>query len=145
MLQQTRVAAVIPYYERFLENYPTCNRWRARKRKPCSGKLGGPRILQPRQKSAARREGNCRAARGHFPREYEAALALPGIGRYTAAAVLSIAYDAPLAVLDGNVARVLARIGAVRGDYARPALWRELEARRRICSLETLPAIGTKP
>ena len=61
------------------------------------------------------------------PQDYEAALALPGIGRYTAAAVLSIAYDAPLAVLDGNVARVLARMGAVRGDLRAPALWRELE------------------
>ena len=65
---------------------------------------------------------------GEFPREYEAALALPGIGRYTAAAVLSIAYDAPHAVLDGNVARVLARIGAVRGDLRAPAMWRKLEA-----------------
>ena len=53
--------------------------------------------------------------------------ALPGIGRYTAAAVLSIAYGEPLAVLDGNVARVLARLGAVRGDLRAPALWRNLE------------------
>jgi A/G-specific adenine glycosylase len=65
---------------------------------------------------------------GDFPREYEAALALPGIGRYTAAAVLSIAYDAPHAVLDGNVARVLARIGALHGDLRAPARWRKLEA-----------------
>jgi A/G-specific adenine glycosylase len=65
---------------------------------------------------------------GHFPREYEAALALPGIGRYTAAAVLSIAYDQPHAVLDGNVARVLARIGALHGDLRAPATWRKLEA-----------------
>src|SRR3982074_2101454 len=65
---------------------------------------------------------------GRFPSEYDAALALPGIGRYTAAAVLSIAYDQPLAVLDGNVARVLARLGALRGDLRAPALWRKLEA-----------------
>jgi A/G-specific adenine glycosylase len=65
---------------------------------------------------------------GEFPREYDAALALPGIGRYTAAAVLSIAYGEPHAVLDGNVARVLARIGALRGDLRAPATWRKLEA-----------------
>jgi A/G-specific adenine glycosylase len=65
---------------------------------------------------------------GEFPREYEAALALPGLGRYTAAAVLSIVCDAPRAVLDGNVARVLARMGAVRGDLRVPATWRKLEA-----------------
>jgi A/G-specific adenine glycosylase len=65
---------------------------------------------------------------GEFPRDYEAALQLPGIGRYTAAAVLSIAYDAPHAVLDGNVARALARLGALRGDLRAPATWRKLEA-----------------
>jgi A/G-specific adenine glycosylase len=65
---------------------------------------------------------------GHFPAEYEAALALPGIGRYTAAAVLSIAHAAPHAVLDGNVARVLARMGALYGDLRALARWRELEA-----------------
>jgi len=56
------------------------------------------------------------------------ALALPGIGRYTAAAVLSIAYDEPHAVVDGNVARVLARIGALHGGLRAPATWRKLEA-----------------
>jgi A/G-specific adenine glycosylase len=65
---------------------------------------------------------------GEFPRQYEEALALPGIGRYTAAAVLSIAYGAPYSVLDGNVARVLARIGALRGDVRAPARWQDLEA-----------------
>jgi A/G-specific adenine glycosylase len=65
---------------------------------------------------------------GDFPRQYEEALALPGIGHYTAAAVLSIAYEAPHAVLDGNVARVLARLGAVRGDLRLPARWRKLQA-----------------
>ena len=55
-------------------------------------------------------------------------MALPGIGRYTAAAVLSIAYGAPHAVLDGNVARVLARLGAWRGDLRAPKRWQKLEA-----------------
>jgi A/G-specific adenine glycosylase len=63
---------------------------------------------------------------GKFPRTLDAALELPGIGRYTAGAVLSIAYDAPLSVLDGNVARVLARLRAVRGDLRQPRRWREL-------------------
>jgi A/G-specific adenine glycosylase len=63
---------------------------------------------------------------GEFPRVPADALTLPGIGSYTAAAVLSIAYNAPLAVLDGNVARVLARLGTVRGDLRRPPTWRRL-------------------
>jgi adenine-specific DNA glycosylase len=65
---------------------------------------------------------------GTFPRDWEAVLALPGIGRYTAAAILSIAYDQPHAVLDGNVARVLARLGAIRRDLRRAAEWRRLQA-----------------
>jgi A/G-specific adenine glycosylase len=73
-------------------------------------------------KEIVARHGGC------FPREYDAALALPGIGRYTAAAVLSIAYGERLAVLDGNVARVLARLGAMRGDLRATALWRKLGA-----------------
>src|SRR3977135_3034003 len=65
---------------------------------------------------------------GRFPSEYDAALGFPGIGRLTGAGVLSIAYDQPLAVLDGNVARVLARLGALRGDLRTPAHWQKLEA-----------------
>ncbi len=63
---------------------------------------------------------------GSFPRTHDEVLALPGIGRYTAAAILSIAYDMPLAALDGNTARVLARLGAVRGDLREPRRWRNL-------------------
>lgn len=128
MLQQTRVAAVLPYYRRFLARFPNV---RVLARAPEDsvleswaglGYYSRARNLQ----RAAREIVRCHA--GHFPRTLEAALELPGVGRYTAAAVLSIAYGAPLAVLDGNVARVLARLGAVRGDVRRPARWRQLEA-----------------
>jgi A/G-specific adenine glycosylase len=128
MLQQTRVAAVVPYYEKFLEIFPNVQALaRARTDRVLAnwaglGYYSRARNLQRAAKEIVTRHG------GHFPREYEAALALPGIGHYTAAAVLSIAYDAPYAVLDGNVARVLARIGALRGELRAPASWRKLEA-----------------
>ena len=77
---------------------------------------------------------------GEFPRTLDATLALPGIGPYTAAAVLSIAYDVPLAALDGNVARVLARLGAVRGDLRAPRRWRELSATAQDHLAPWLPA-----
>ena len=86
----------------------------------------GLRLSQPRAQFARRCERNCGAAWRQFPRDLDAALSLPGIGQYTAAAVLSIAYGAPLAVLDGNVARVLARLGAVRGTCERRGTWRTL-------------------
>src|SRR6202049_4537333 len=128
MLQQTRVAAVIPYYERFLASFPNMQALaRARTDRVLANWAGLGYYSRARNLQRAAKEMVSRHA-GNFPREYEAALALPGIGRYTAAAVLSIAYDAPHAVLDGNVARVLARIGALHGDLRAPALWRELEA-----------------
>jgi A/G-specific adenine glycosylase len=128
MLQQTRVAAVIPYYERFLEIFPDVRALaRARTDRVLANWAGLGYYSRARNLQRAAREIVSRHG-GDFPREYQAALALPGIGRYTAAAVLSIAYDEPHAVLDGNVARVLARIGAVRGDLRAPARWRKLEA-----------------
>ncbi len=126
MLQQTRIAAVLPYYHRFLKTFPTVESLaRAPQEKVLRqwsslGYYSRARNLHQAAKVITARHG------GEFPRTLEAALALPGIGRYTAAAVLSIAYDQPFAVLDGNVARVLARLGAIRGDLRAPARWRQL-------------------
>ena len=128
MLQQTRVAAVIPYYERFIENFPDVHALAGAptdhvlKSWAGLGYYSRAKNLQSAAKEIVMRHS------GEFPRRHESALALPGIGRYTAAAVLSIAYDAPHAVLDGNVARVLARIFALHGDLRVPATWRKLEA-----------------
>jgi len=128
MLQQTRVAAVIPYYQRLLEAFPNVQALARAKTERVLARWAGlgyysrARNLQRAAKEIVAGHSS------HFPRDYDAALALPGIGRYTAAAVLSIAYDEPHAVLDGNVARVLARIGALRSDLRAPDTWRKLEA-----------------
>ena len=128
MLQQTRVAAVVPYYERFLEAFPDVRALaRAKADRVLASWAGLGYYSRARNLQRAAKEIVSQHA-GDFPRDYDAALALPGIGRYTAAAVLSIAYNAPHAVLDGNVARVLARIGALRGELRAPAMWRNLEA-----------------
>jgi A/G-specific adenine glycosylase len=127
MLQQTRVAAVIPYYERFLERFPDV---RALAEAPQEevlrlwsglGYYSRARNLQKAAQEIVAKH------HGKFPREFDEALALPGIGKYTAAAILSIAYDAERAVLDGNVARVLARLGAIRGDLRETKRWRNLQ------------------
>jgi A/G-specific adenine glycosylase len=126
MLQQTRIAAVIPYYERFLRRFPDVDSLaRARQAEVLKLWSGLGYYSRARNLHAAAREivaEHC----SEFPSELEAALRLPGIGRYTAAAVLSIAYDVPLAALDGNVARVLARLQALRGDLRVPGTWRKL-------------------
>jgi A/G-specific adenine glycosylase len=128
MLQQTRVAAVIPYYQRFLENFPDVQSLaRANTDRVLASWAGLGYYSRARNLQTAAKQIVARHA-GQFPREHQAALQLPGIGRYTAAAVLSIVYDAPHAVLDGNVARVLARLTAWRGDLREPARWRKLQA-----------------
>jgi A/G-specific adenine glycosylase len=119
MLQQTQVVTVIPYYERWLKLFPT---WKALagaeeiaviKAWEGLGYYRRARNLQALAK-AVMREG------GEMPRSEEGLRALPGIGPYTAAAVGSIAFGLPLAVLDGNVMRVLARVLALREDISRP-------------------------
>jgi A/G-specific adenine glycosylase len=128
MLQQTRVAAVIPYYQRFLDSFPNMRSLARAQTERVLLKWAGlgyysrAKNLQRAAKVIVADHG------GDFPRDYEKALALPGVGRYTAAAVLSIAFDAPHAVVDGNVARVLARVGALRGDLRAPAKWQALAA-----------------
>ena len=126
MLQQTRVAAVIPYYERFLARFPDVGALaRSRTESVLRHWAGLGYYSRARNLHRAAREIVARHA-GEFPRSAEDALGLAGIGQYTAAAVLSIAYGAPLAVLDGNVARVLARLGAIRGDLREPQRWQDL-------------------
>jgi A/G-specific adenine glycosylase len=128
MLQQTRVAAVVPYFESFLLRFPDMQALaRARDEAVLSHWAGLGYYSRARNLLRAAQEIDALHG-GRFPSEYDAALALPGIGRYTAAAVLSIAYGKPLAALDGNVARVLARLGAVRGELRAPTIWRKLEA-----------------
>ncbi|HYL10807.1 MAG TPA: A/G-specific adenine glycosylase [Candidatus Acidoferrales bacterium] len=127
MLQQTRVAAVVPYYEKFLARFPTVESLASAPTEEVLRLWAG--LGYYRRARHLRRAAREIVARheGEFPRDLDAALALPGVGRYTAAAVLSIAYGKPLAVLDGNVARVLARFNATRGDLRAPARWKKLQ------------------
>jgi A/G-specific adenine glycosylase len=127
MLQQTRVAAVIPYYERFLARFPdvrtlaeapqeeVLRRWAG------LGYYSRARNLQKAAQQIVAQHG------GELPHEEAAVLALPGVGPYTGAAILSIAFDAKHAVLDGNVARVLGRLGAIRGDVRESRRWQSLQ------------------
>jgi A/G-specific adenine glycosylase len=140
MLQQTRIAAAMPYYERFLAKFPTVEAL-ARAAQDDVLKLWSGLGYYSRARNLHRAAQEIVARHGgEFPRTLDAALALPGIGRYTAAAVLSIAYDAPLAVLDGNVARVFARLAAIRGDLRAPKRWRDLSARAQDHLAARLPA-----
>ncbi len=127
MLQQTRVAAVIPYYARFLARFPNVRALAEAQQEEVLrlwsglGYYSRARNLQKAAQQIVARHGR------EFPRDEEAVLALPGVGRYTAAAILSIAFGAKHAVLDGNVARVLARLGTIRGDLRESRRWQSLQ------------------
>jgi A/G-specific adenine glycosylase len=127
MLQQTRVAAALPYYQRFLERFPDIQTLAGAPETEVLRAWAGlgyysrARNLQ----KAARQIVELHNSR--FPDALEEALALSGIGNYTAAAILSIAYGKMLAVLDGNVARVLARLGGIHGDLRTGSRWQALQ------------------
>jgi A/G-specific adenine glycosylase len=131
MLQQTRVTAVIPYYEKFLQRFPDVRTLAEAPQEEVLrlwsglGYYSRARNLQRAAQQIVAKKGGERS--GEFPRKLDEALALPGIGAYTAAAILSIAYGEKLAVLDGNVARVLARLGAIRGDLRALGRWQGLQ------------------
>jgi A/G-specific adenine glycosylase len=121
MLQQTRVAAVIAHYHEFLRRFPTVEKLAAAREASVLAAWSGlgyyrrARMLHAAAKAIARQHG------GKFPPTAKGLLALPGIGRYTAAAIASIAFDEPVAVVDGNVERVLQRVAGKR--LAGEELW----------------------
>jgi len=114
MLQQTRAAAVIEHYQEFLRRFPTVERLAAAHEASVLAAWSGlgyyrrARMLHAAAKVVAREHG------GKFPEKHEGLRELPGIGRYTAAAIASIAFDEPVAVVDGNVERVLLRVSGKR-------------------------------
>jgi A/G-specific adenine glycosylase len=116
MLQQTRVAAVIPYYDRFLARFPDVHALAEAPQEEVLRLWSGLGYYSRARNLHRAAQQIVALHAGEFPQDEESVLALPGIGRYTGAAVLSIAFGAKHAVLDGNVARVLARLSAIRGD-----------------------------
>lgn len=110
MLQQTRVAAMLPSYNRFIKKFPDINTLANSTEQEVLALWKGlgyySRALNLRKAAIYLEENHS----GIFPKNIEEVLKIPGIGPYTARAVLSIAYDLPHAVLDGNVKRVLSRI-----------------------------------
>jgi A/G-specific adenine glycosylase len=108
MLQQTRAQAVIPYYQRFLDRFPDVQTLAAAREADVLAAWSGLGYYSRARN--LQRAALAIAAQGGFPRDHEAIRELPGVGPYTAAAVASIAFGAPHAVVDGNVLRVISRL-----------------------------------
>jgi A/G-specific adenine glycosylase len=126
MLQQTRVAAVLDHYRIFLERFPDVQTLAAAAEDDVLAAWSGlgyyrrARMLHRCAQQIAEQHGGC------FPCNSEALLALPGIGRYTATAIASIAFAEPVAVVDGNVERVLQRFTGI--DLTTPQTWQRAQA-----------------
>jgi A/G-specific adenine glycosylase len=132
MLQQTQVATVIPYFSRFMARFPDIASLAAADEDEVLAHWAGlgyyrrARFLHAGARQVVERHA------GEFPRDIEAAMALPGLGRSTASAILAQSFGLPHAILDGNVKRVLARYHGIEGWPGEGAvereLWRQAEA-----------------
>ncbi len=128
MLQQTQVTTVIPYFLRFLQHFPTLPDLAAASNDAVMAQWAGlgyyarARNLHASAKRCVELHG------GDLPRDFDALHALPGIGRSTAGAILSQAWNDPFAILDGNVKRVLSRYHGIDGFPGLPVIEKQLWA-----------------
>lgn len=125
MLQQTRVAAAIDHYHEFLRRFPTVKKLAAAREASVLAAWSGLGYYRRARMLHAAAKVVARELRGKFPETVEGWRELPGIGRYTAAAIASIAFGKPVAVVDGNVERVLQRISGEQ--IAGERLWESAE------------------
>lgn len=127
MLQQTRVQAVMPYFERFIKALPDikalaeCEEESLLKLWEGLGYYNRVRNMQEAAKTVLKEY------KGSLPADYEALLKLKGIGSYTAGAIASIAYQIPVPAVDGNVLRVITRVSADTSDITKQSVKTEIE------------------
>lgn len=122
MLQQTQVETVVPYFQRWVAAFPNVEALAAAEEQNVLKLWAGLGYYSRARNLIAAASVLARDHRGVLPADYEALRALPGIGQYTAGAILSIAFNQPFAVVDGNVRRVLSRIYGWEDDSPK-RLW----------------------
>jgi A/G-specific adenine glycosylase len=127
MLQQTRVAAVLEHYRRFLKKFPSVQKLAAARESSVLAAWSGLGYYRRARMLHAAARVVVKEHAGVFPSTSAELRALPGIGRYTAAAIASIAFREPIAVVDGNVERVVSRLAGAQltGELA----WKSAESR----------------
>jgi len=128
ILQQTRVAQGLPYYETFLAAYPTVQDLAAAPEAEVLRYWQGLGYYSRARNMHHTAQQVVNEYNGQFPGTYAGLLQLRGVGPYTAAAIASFAFDEAVAVLDGNVYRVLARLFGLHADIAAPSSRKEFQA-----------------
>lgn len=116
MLQQTRVKTVVPFWERWMRELPTLQSLAKAKPEKFLKLWEGLGYYTRARNLHNAAKTICEKHHGKFPESFDDILALPGIGRYTAGAICSIAFDQPRPILDGNVIRVLTRVFGISGN-----------------------------
>jgi A/G-specific adenine glycosylase len=114
ILQQTRVEQGLKYYEKFISHFPTVHTLAAAKNEKVYKLWEGLGYYTRCKNLIETAKFISKKLNGNFPDKFENILALKGVGRYTAAAIASFAYDLPYAVIDGNVFRVLSRVFGIK-------------------------------
>ena len=144
MLQQTRVEAVKPFFERFTKALPdvhalaVCEEDKLLKLWEGLGYYNRVRNMQIAAKTIVEEFD------GQLPADYEALLSLKGIGNYTAGAVASIAYNVPVPAVDGNVLRVISRVLASEEDIMKQSVRKKMEEDIKAIMPKTAPVILTR-
>jgi A/G-specific adenine glycosylase len=126
MLQQTQVATVIPYWQRFLARFPDVSALAAADEHDVLKLWEGLGYYRRARQLHAAAKQISMLHNGQFPNSYEHVRTLPGIGRYTAGAILSIGLDQRLPILEANTIRVLSRLSAYQGDIKTSAAQKHL-------------------
>ncbi len=129
MLQQTTVAVAGPYFTRFVKRYPTLGTLARAREDDVLALWSGLGYYHRARNMLAAAQLVVTKHRGRIPRDYAALRALPGVGPYTAGAILSIGHGLRHPALDGNVIRVIARLAGIEQDTSRAATRRLIEAR----------------
>jgi A/G-specific adenine glycosylase len=127
MLQQTQVVTVLPYYSKFLDHYPDLETLAHASEQDVLSLWSGlgyysrARNLHKAARKILQSNG------GIFPSNFESILALPGIGRYTAGAICSLAYNQPQPIVDGNIRRVIIRLNGIRTHAPESYFWKQMK------------------
>lgn len=143
MLQQTQVISMLPYYDRFMKVYPTVETLAEAQLEDVLQHLKGMgyyrRFKYMHQCAIVIKD----KYQGQFPHTYEDIIQLPGIGMYTAGAIMSIAFKKPYSALDGNVMRVLTRVFSIDSDIRLQKTQKELDALNQSLIVKTHPDMYT--
>jgi A/G-specific adenine glycosylase len=128
MLQQTQVRTVLPYYERFLARFPDLKSLAGASEPEVLSLWAGLGYYSRARNLRLAARKIMRDFNGRFPDRIEDLLKLPGIGRYTAGAIHSIAFNSPQPIVDGNVKRVISRLHGIQGGAPESFFWKQAEA-----------------